>query len=70
MYALRALAILITLLGIAALALSIYERTREIGLLRAIGMTRRQLRSALRWTTPDPPRYEQSLSEVRRSRSA
>jgi putative ABC transport system permease protein len=49
-YALLGLAILIALLGIAnTLALSIYERVREIGLLRAVGMTRSQLRSAIRW---------------------
>ena len=44
------LAVVIALVGIAnTLGLSILERTREIGLLRAIGMTRRQLRSAVRW---------------------
>ena len=44
------LAILIALLGIAnTLALSIYERRHEIGLLRAVGMTRSQVRSAVRW---------------------
>jgi putative ABC transport system permease protein len=49
-YALLALAILIALLGIGnTLALSIVERTRELGLLRAVGMTRRQLRSSVRW---------------------
>ena len=49
-YALLALAILIALLGIGnTLALSILERTRELGLMRAVGMTRRQLRSSVRW---------------------
>jgi putative ABC transport system permease protein len=49
-YALLGLAIIIALLGIAnTLALSIAERTREVGLLRAVGMTRSQLRSAIRW---------------------
>ena len=49
-YAMLALAILIALLGIGnTLALSILERTRELGLMRAVGMTRRQLRSAVRW---------------------
>ncbi|HEX2119259.1 MAG TPA: FtsX-like permease family protein, partial [Acidimicrobiales bacterium] len=45
-YALLALAIIIALMGIGnTLALSIFERTRELGLLRAVGMTRPQLRS-------------------------
>jgi putative ABC transport system permease protein len=49
-YVLLALAIVIALFGIAnTLALSILERTRELGLLRAVGMTRRQLKSAIRW---------------------
>ena len=48
-YAMLALAIGIALLGITnTLALSIFERTRELGLLRAVGMTRRQVRAAVR----------------------
>jgi len=44
------LAIVIALLGIAnTLRLSVYERTRELGLLRAVGMTRAQVRSSIRW---------------------
>ena len=49
-YALLALAIVIALLGIGnTLALSIFERTHELGLLRAVGMTRSQLRATIRW---------------------
>ena len=49
-YALLGLAIVIALLGIGnTLALSTVERIREIGLLRAVGMTRHQLRGTIRW---------------------
>jgi putative ABC transport system permease protein len=48
-YVLLALAIVIALLGIAnTLSLAVHERRREIGLLRAVGQTRRQVRAVLR----------------------
>jgi putative ABC transport system permease protein len=48
--ALLLLAVFIALFGVMnTLFLSIYERTRELGLLRAVGMTRRQTRSMVRW---------------------
>jgi putative ABC transport system permease protein len=48
-YGLLVLAIVIALMGIAnTLSLSVHERTRELGLLRAVGQSRRQLRSMVR----------------------
>jgi len=48
--ALLLMSILIALFGIVnTLGLSIYERTRELGLLRAVGMSRRQVKRMIRW---------------------
>lgn len=49
-YVLLALAVVVSLVGIVVtLILSIYERTRELGMLRSIGMSRRQIRRMIRY---------------------
>ena len=49
-YVLLALAVVVSLVGIVVtLILSIYERTRELGMLRAVGMSRRQVKRMVRY---------------------
>jgi putative ABC transport system permease protein len=49
-YGLLALSVIIAVIGIGnTISLSVHERTRELGLLRAVGMVRGQLRSTIRW---------------------
>ena len=50
LYALLAMSVVVALIGIVnTMSLSIHERTRELGLLRAVGMTARQLRRTVRY---------------------
>jgi putative ABC transport system permease protein len=50
LYALLALSVIVSLVGIInTLVLTIFERTRELGMLRAVGMTRRQVRMMIRY---------------------
>jgi putative ABC transport system permease protein len=51
-YALLGMSIFIAIIGIViTLMLAVYERRRELGLMRAVGMTRRQVRSSVLWET-------------------
>ncbi len=50
LYGLLGLSVIIALLGVTnTMSLSVYERTRELGLMRAVGMTGPQLRSSVRY---------------------
>ena len=81
-YVLLALSVIIAPIGIAnTLSLAIHERTRELGLLRAVGMNRSQLRASIRWEAdadlrprhrrrPRPRRRDQPSDAWRRCSSS
>ena len=68
-YALLGVSVLISVFGIVnTLMLSVHERTREIGMLRAIGITRRQLRRTIRFESAITRRHREPARARRRAR--